>query len=359
MIALERANLICELARAAGFERAGVAPAGPLPRAEYFNNWLDQGFAGEMEYLGRWRELRCDPRRLLPGARSVVVVAHVYGHREGSARRTEGRRDRGTEGVDDTETRRRGDAVIRKRGNGGACGEPAIRDPKAAIGKVAQYAWGRDYHKVIRRKLHRLVDDMRGAIGEPFEARVCVDTAPVLERELAAAAGIGWIGKNTMVLHQEIGSFFFLGEIITTLELAPSLPAADHCGTCTRCLDACPTGALVAPYQMDARRCISYLTIEHRSEIAEELRPLMGEWFYGCDICQDVCPHNRRGPGTREAAYEAGSNPLVPFADVDAVADMTAEQYQRELAGSAMKRASLEMLRRNAEIVRNNMISNC
>ena len=128
---------------------------------------------------------------------------------------------------------------------------------------------------------------------------------------------------------------------------------------CRACADACPTGALVAPYQMDARRCISYLTIEHRSEIAEDLRPLMGEWFYGCDICQDVCPHNRRGPGTREAAYEAGSNPLVPFADVDAVADMTAEQYQRELAGSAMKRASLEMLWRNAEIVRNNMTSNC
>ncbi|MGB4256875.1 MAG: tRNA epoxyqueuosine(34) reductase QueG, partial [Phycisphaerae bacterium] len=247
-----------------------------------------------------------------------------------------------------------GDKETRGRGEGERGGPAGVGASHGATGRVAQYAWGRDYHKVIRKRLHRLVDRMRQAIEEPFEARVCVDTAPVLERELAAAAGIGWIGKNTMVLHQEIGSFFFLGEIITTLDLAPSLPAVDHCGTCTRCLEACPTGALIAPYQMDARRCISYLTIEHRSEIAQELRPLMGNWLYGCDICQDVCPYNRKAPPTREPAYEAGTNPLAPAADLDMVAGMTAEEYQQALAGSAMKRASLEMLRRNAGIVRAN-----
>jgi epoxyqueuosine reductase len=358
MTSEERTRLVCELASAAGFERAGTAEAGPVRRADYLRQWLERGFAGEMEYLGRWRELRCDPCLVLPGARSVLVVAHVYGHTEGErasggAREMERRRDGEIErGVG------RGTATHRGRGtegqrDGGAVLQSEIQNPKSEIGRVAQYAWGRDYHKVMRKKLHGLVDAMRRAVVEPFEARVCVDTAPVLEREWAAAAGVGWIGKNTLVLHRELGSFFFLGEVLTTLELAPSSPAVDHCGTCTRCLQACPTGALIAPYRMDARRCISYLTIEHRSEIPGELRPLMGDWLYGCDVCQDVCPYNRRAPATREPAYEAGGNPLAPVAHVDAVANMTAEEYQQALAGSAMKRASLEMLKRNAGIVRN------
>ena len=162
------------------------------------------------------------------------------------------------------------------------------------------YAWGDDYHEVIRSKLGALVERMRTELVEPFEARVCVDTAPILERELAAAAGIGWIGKNTLVLHHELGSYFFLGAIVTTLDLAPDEPLPDHCGTCTACLDACPTQAFPKPYEMDASRCISYLTIEHRGDISKPFQKMMGDWVFGCDVCQEVCPYNRSAPTTRE-----------------------------------------------------------
>ncbi|MEP0843814.1 MAG: tRNA epoxyqueuosine(34) reductase QueG [Phycisphaerae bacterium] len=295
-----------------------------------------------MTYLDRWRELRTDVRRLLPGARSVVVVAHAYRQVPEQDRTSA----RGQEAQDDKVTSRQGDEAT-----DGREAHSAIRDPRSAIGRVAQYAWGRDYHRVIRKKLHRLVDALRRAVAEPFEARVCVDTAPLVEREIAAAAGVGWIGKNTLVLHPELGSFFFLGAIVTTLELAPSMPMADHCGSCTRCLAACPTGALTAAYQMDARRCISYLTIEHRGPIDEELQPLMGDWLYGCDVCQDVCPHNGPAPPAREPAYRPAGNPLVPAAGVEQVLRMDASDWAKALAGSAMKRATLPMLQRNARIV--------
>lgn len=334
----ELTDLVCTRARAAGFDRAGVAVAGEVARAEYVRRWLDEGMGGEMAYLSRWRELRIDPRRLLPGARSVIVVAHSYRQRPSGA----------TAG---------GEGERRMREGGADQPPPAeisrskTRNPPS---RIAQYAWGRDYHLVIREKLRQLVDELRQAIPEAFDSRVCVDTAPVLERELAAAAGVGWIGKNTLVMHESLGSYFFLGEIITTLELAPTGPATDHCGTCTRCLEACPTAALSAPYQMDARRCISYLTIEHRSEIPVGLAPLIGDWLYGCDICQDVCPHNRKAPPGREPVYAPGSNPLVPEADMDAVLSMSQEDYARAVAGSAMQRASLQMLQRNARIVQEN-----
>lgn len=357
MIATQRADLVCRLARAAGFEGVGIAPAGLVPRAEYLQAWLERGWAGEMAYLARWRELRADPRLLLDGARSVIVVAHVYGHGGGGGAQGAGFgvqgagfREDGTEG----ESGRGGEGEKNSlEASAKSCeGAPSkIPNPKSAVGRIAQYAWGRDYHDVMRKKLHGLVDALRQELDEPFAARVCVDTAPILEREWAAAAGVGWIGKNTLAINARLGSFFFLGEIVTTLELSPSAPAVDHCGSCTRCLEACPTGALVAPYEMDARRCISYLTIEHRSEVPTELRGLMGDWLYGCDICQDVCPHNRKAPATTEAEYAPGANPLTPRANLDAVVAMTQDEYQRAVNGSAMQRASLEMLQRNAAIV--------
>lgn len=322
----ERTNLIHELATAAGFERVGVARAGPIARADYLRAWLADGRAGEMTYLARWADLREDPRLLLPGARSVIVVAQVYRQPEGDAGK-----------------------------------HPAVPldarssvKPERVAGRIAQYAWGRDYHKVLRRKLHRLVDKLRTRLAEPFETRVCVDTAPMLERELAVAAGIGWIGKNTLVMHQELGSYFFLGEIITTLELAASEPVSDHCGTCTRCLDACPTQAFLGPYQMDASRCISYLTIEHGGEIAPKLRPHMGEWVFGCDVCQEVCPHNRRAPTTREVDYLPRQGGLGPRPDLDRLANLQESEYRAAVQGSAVKRATLDMLRRNASIARDN-----
>ena len=164
------------------------------------------------------------------------------------------------------------------------------------MGRVAQYVRGPDSHRVLRAMLNELVDQLRCRLDEPFDARVFVDTGPILERELAAAAGLGWVGRNTMLLNEGLGSYLFLGEVLTTLELGVDSPVADRCGNCTRCLDACPTHALVAPYQLDASRCISYLTIEHRGQVPEELCELIGDWVCGCDVCQQVCPYNRRAP---------------------------------------------------------------
>lgn len=313
MTPTDHTGVVRRLAERTGFPRVGIARAEPIGRAAYIDNWLNTGCAGEMDYLKRWREIREDPRHLLPGARSVVVVAEPYGGSES-------------------------------------------RDGDKLSGRVARYAWGRDYHKVLRKKLMRLADELHAVIAKPFETRVCVDTAPIVEREVAAAAGIGWIGKNTMVLHRQLGSFFFLGEIITTLELEPSEPVSDHCGNCTRCLEACPTGALVAPYQMDAQKCISYLTIEHRSDIADALKPQMGDWIYGCDMCQDVCPFNRKAFLPHDPAYTPSAfNALVPKANLDVLTSWTEADYQQNLTGSAMKRATLDMLKRNAVIARDNL----
>lgn len=313
----ERARHTLHLALDAGFDLAAIAPAGTLTRAAYFTRWLEAGHHGEMEYLRRTRDMRIDATKLLEGARTVVVVADNY------------------------------------RQPASAHSVPA--DADGLRGRIARYAWGCDYHQVMRKKLHRLADAMRAAVAEPFQVRCCVDTAPIIEREAAVAAGLGWIGKNTMVIHPKLGSFFFLGAIVTTLDLEPGRPITDHCGTCRRCLDACPTGALTAPYQMDARRCISYLTIEHRSAIPDELGSLMGDWVYGCDICQDVCPHNRKAPPTREHAYEVQDTAaLAPRPLLAELAGWAEEQRRDRLSGSAMDRATLAMWHRNAAIAARN-----
>ncbi len=265
-----------------------------------------------MDYLHRHFKMRADPSTTLEGAKSVVVVALSY--RQHSAPQTEGE--------------------------------------ATARGRVAMYAWGDDYHDVIGTKLTELVERMRAELAEPFAARVCVDTAPILERELAAAAGIGWIGKNTLVLHHEIGSYFFLGAVVTTLELAPDEPLADHCGTCTACLDACPTQAFPKPYEMDASRCISYLTIEHRGDISKAFQKMMGDWVFGCDICQEVCPYNRDAPTTREPRFAI--RPPGPQPALDDVLGWSADDYREQLHGSAMTRAKLDMLQRNARIALDN-----
>ncbi|HLF24633.1 MAG TPA: tRNA epoxyqueuosine(34) reductase QueG, partial [Burkholderiales bacterium] len=224
--------------------------------------------------------------------------------------------------------------------------------PAEAYGRVAMYAWGEDYHAVLRRKLETLVGQMRKSFPEPFETRICVDTTPVVEREMAAAAGIGWIGKNTLVLNPSLGSYFFLGVVITTLDLEPDEPMPDHCGTCTACVDACPTKAFPAPYEMDASRCISYLTIEHRGEIPASLHSAMGDWIFGCDVCQKACPHNRHTPETRESAFAPRSTNAQPR--LHNLLNWSQADYARELRGSAMKRAKLAMLQRNARIALEN-----
>jgi epoxyqueuosine reductase len=294
-----------------GFDLVGVAPAAPSQYRDCLRRWLDEGQAGEMGYLaGRFDE-RTDPGNYLPGAASVICVAMNY--------------------------------------------HVPLEPPPAdgsRRGRVARYALGDDYHEIIKSRLHALADWLR-EVAPDAQTRACVDTAPVMEKEVAARAGVGWVGKNTCLINPVAGSWLLLGEVITTLALPPDAPAADHCGTCTRCIDACPTGAITAPYQLDARKCISYLTIEHRGDIALDLQHQMGDWLYGCDVCQDVCPHNRRAPEATDPALR----PRFPSGtlDVDEVSNWADEQYRTALRGSAMKRAKLPVLQRNARIVAQNL----
>ncbi|MEK6677419.1 MAG: tRNA epoxyqueuosine(34) reductase QueG [Planctomycetota bacterium] len=306
-------SAIKTLARTVGFDLCGITQAQPSPHAEYVRGWLETGRAGSMSYLHRWFDKRVDPSKLLPGAKCVIVAALLYHQKSGISPNSH---------------------------------------PAESLGKVAMYAWGKDYHLVVREKLSQLVGLIQERLGRQFEAKVCVDTAPVLERELAAAAGIGWIGKNTMALNQDLGSFFFLGEIITDLEIEPDAPSTDHCGTCTACLDACPTQAFPAPYEMDASRCISYWTIEHRGEIPKEFHQPIGQWVFGCDICQDACPFNRKAPTTTEPTFAIRSpGPTPPLNELLA---WTPDDYRSILKDSAINRANLDMLHRNTRIAKEN-----
>lgn len=240
-----------------GFDLCRIAPASAPPHAAEFRAWLDDGRAGEMSWLERNKERRTDPAAVLPGVRSVIVLAMNYWQEA-----------------------------------------PAETPP--THGRIARYAWGNDYHDVIEKKLDA-IDAWLSARGG--RQRQYVDTGPVLERDFAALAGVGWHGKSTMLIHPRLGTWFFLAEVLTTLDLAADAPMPDHCGRCTRCIDACPTAAITAPHQLDARRCISYLTIELKGSIPLEFRPLIGDRIYGCDACLDACPWNRFARRSRESAF--------------------------------------------------------
>lgn len=256
-------------ARELGFDSCRVAPCAPPTHATEFRNWLREGAAGEMHYMERGEEKRCDLQKILPGARSIVIVALNY---------FQGRAIRRSPA---SATLRRGKQT-------------------AATGKIARYAWGDDYHSVIAARLDKIDNFLREFGGEQ---KCYVDTGPILERDHAAEAGIGWHGKSTMLIDRRLGTWFFLGEMFTTLELPPDSPQPDRCGKCTRCIDACPTGAITAPHQLDARRCISYLTIELKGAIPLEFRPLIGNRIFGCDDCLDACPWNRFAEISRESAF--------------------------------------------------------
>jgi epoxyqueuosine reductase len=282
--------------RGLGFDRVAVGSADPPDHGPAFERWLDRGHAGTMAYLERGRARRLDPRLVLPGARSVVACA--LGYRQG----------------------------------------PDEAGPPG----VARYAWGDDYHAVMEPRLRALGSAIvRASPGSTV--RAYVDTGPLLERDLAARGGLGWIGKNTMLLHPDLGSFFFIGMVLTTAEMAPDAPLPDRCGSCTRCLDACPTEAFTGPYVLDARRCIAYLTIELRGAVPETLRSGVGAWTFGCDVCQDVCPWNRRAPVTREPAFRA--RPLPPPTALLALDDVS---FRERLRGGPLKRARRAGLARNA-----------
>ncbi len=293
-------------AREIGCDLVAIGPADPPPHGSAFQQWLEAGYAGSMEYLERGREKRLNLQKILPSARSVIAVALNY-----------------------------------------CQGNP----PEASSWRgVSRYAWGRDYHAVMEPKLETLLDFVRGAAGPETRGKVYVDTGPVLERDLAARAGLGWIGKNTMLIHPKIGSWFFLGLLLTTAELEHDAPVSDHCGSCTRCLDACPTGAFVAPYTLDARRCISYLTIELRGAIPEELRPAMGEWIFGCDICQAVCPWNRKAPVTAETDFR----PTGPLPALTELLALDEAGFRTTFAGSPVRRAKRSGLCRSAAVALGN-----
>jgi epoxyqueuosine reductase len=253
-------------AREVGFDSCRIAKCDPPPHASEFRDWLRAGAAGEMDYMQRGEEKRCDPEKVLPGARSVIVLALNYW--QGSPK----------------------------------AAETAAATENGARGRIARYAWGDDYHDVVASKLDKIDMFLRDFGGTQ---KCYVDTGPVLERDYAAQSGIGWHGKSTMLIDEKLGTWFFLAEILTTLEFDPDRPTRARCGTCTRCIDACPTGAITAPHRLDARRCISYLTIELKGSIPLELRPLIGDRIFGCDDCLDACPWNRFAQTSNESAFAA------------------------------------------------------
>jgi len=297
-------------AEALGFHRVAVVSLAPPRRYPEFLRWLDADYHGDMRFLARpeHRDGRAGFDAILEGAKSAIVVAAAY-------------------------------------------------EPSAGSTAIARYAHGHDYHRVIKKALAALAAELESLLGPGLASRACVDTAPVLERDLAEAAGLGFIGKNTMLIGPGLGSYTVLGALLTTVELAPTAKPTigDRCGECRACLDACPTQAFPEAYVLDARRCISYLTIEHRSPIEPALRPAMGTRVFGCDVCQEVCPYNRRAPERHRPFPELeGKNSPRHAADLQRLATSTTGDYRRLTRGSSMTRASRPMLQRNAAIALGN-----
>ena len=308
-------DIVKQAADAAGFELAGVSPVHDFDELERFREWIGAGRAAEMQYMEARDEAgtlkRASLRTTLPWVRSVIVCAINYNTAQPYSTR-----------ADDSQR-----------------------------GWIARYAWGQeDYHDAVMARLRVVENHLRSAVGasSALQTRCYVDTGPVVERVYAKYAGVGWIGKNTCIINQKLGSWLFLGVILTSLELEPDLPAPDRCGTCTRCIDACPTDALVAPYQLDSNRCISYLTIEKRGSIAEDMRSGMGDEVFGCDICQDVCPWNRKAPPTGAAEFQPRDGLVNPA--LEWLAEISDEEFREKFRGSAVRRAKRNGLRRNAVI---------
>ena len=311
------AEMVKRAAAEAGFELAGIAAVHDFPELQYFPEWIDAGNAGDMKYLEARDEAgqlkRASLRNAVPWARSVVVCATNY--------------------------------------NTAAPYSTEVSDPER--GWISRYAWScEDYHDAVLRRLRTVEEKLRETAGPEAQTRCYVDTGPVVERVYAKYAGVGWIGKNTCVLNQKLGSWLFLGVILTSLELEPDMPAPDRCGSCTRCIEACPTDAFIAPYQLDATRCISYLTIEKRGEVLGELRAQMGRQVFGCDICQDVCPWNRKAPVTKAPEFQPRPGLVNPA--LEWLAQMSAEQFRDTFRGSPVRRAKLSGMRRNAVIAMGN-----
>ena len=299
--------LIKAKARALGFDLCGIARAESFPELSFLREWLDRGYAGEMGWMARSADRRADVRRVVPGARSVIVTGTLYN-----------------------------------------TSRPYSDEAPHGVARLSRYAWGDDYHDVLKARLDSLLAWMRAESDAAFEARAYVDTGPVQERVYAQYAGLGWIGKNTCLINPELGSWLFLGEIISTLDLEPDAEGLEQCGSCTRCLDACPTGALIESGVLDSTRCISYLTIELRAAIPDEHREALGAHVYGCDICQEVCPYNRPASQSADAPWQPR-----PGLDLPRLVDLWRRpdaELRALTRGGAMTRAKLTGLRRNLAV---------
>ena len=306
------ANKIKSAAQRVGFALAGISPVTTAPREQSFADWLRKGLGGEMGYLNRTEELRRDPKKLVPWARSVISVGMNY--------------------------------------------FTPYERPKTAGGTrgwISRYAWGDDYHDVVREKLDRLLEEIRAMYAGPVEGRAFVDSGPVLERGLAGVAGVGWIGKNTQLISPKKGSWFFLGELFLDIELAYDRPIRDRCGQCELCLDACPTGAFIGPYILDSRRCISYLTIELKGAIPRHLRALVGNHIFGCDICQEVCPYNAKAEPTGESAFAPREGLYAP--ELIPLLSLSEEEFRRRFKGSPLLRAKRRGFLRNVAVALGNL----
>jgi len=314
------ADLVKKAAHDAGFDIAGIAPAADAPELSCFPEWIDAGYAGEMKYMESRNDQgvlrRASLARVAPWARSIIVCAINYNSPQPYST------------------------------------DLAAKDQ----GWISRYAWGHeDYHEAVMRRLRKVETALRQAAPNPANdqiTRCYVDTGPVVERVYAKYAGVGWIGKNTCIINQQKGSWLFLGVILTSIELVPDFPAPDRCGTCTRCIDACPTDAIVAPYHLDSRRCISYLTIEKRGSIPEELRAGIGRHVFGCDICQDVCPWNRKSPIGSAAEWDAVPELVNPA--LEWLAGLSAQEFRDMFRRSPVRRTKFSGLRRNIAIAMGN-----
>jgi epoxyqueuosine reductase len=294
-----------------GFDLCGIAPVDDFQELAFLDEWLNRGYAGEMAWITRTAERRRDVRAVMPQAQSVIVTGTLYNT------------DR-----------------------------PYSIDQPAGVARISRYAWGDDYHDVLKPRLDALVSWMRTATDRPFDALTYVDTGPVQERVYAQYAGLGWIGKNTCLINAEWGSWLFLGVVITSLPLEPDTQGLEQCGSCTRCLDACPTGALVEPGVLDSTRCVSYLTIELRSDIPGPLRAALGAHVYGCDVCQDVCPYNRPAPVSSDPHWQPRAGLDAPR--IDELSQRPDHELRRLVKGGPMTRAKTSGLRRNLEVAAGN-----
>lgn len=303
---------IKEKALEIGFDLVGISPVDSFPENQFYKEWLARGFAGEMKYMEREPEKRENIKNVLPEAKSVICCGLNY----------------------NTDY------------------PYSINETDKTKGWISRYAWGDDYHEIVKGKLSLLLGFIKKITPEDLKSRFYVDTGPVLDRVYGKYSGIGWFGKNTCLINQQIGSWIFIGEIITSLELDYDSPVPDRCGTCTRCIDACPTGALLHPYVLDSRLCISYLTIELREKIPLELRDKVGNNIYGCDICQDVCPWNRRAKVTHESSFQPRGGLYNP--DLSSIAQLTEEDFRMIFKGTPVKRVKRRGFIRNALVAMGN-----